>query len=145
MEDHLEIKRADDRACLTDVVFLRDGVGAARLECPIDSLELVEQGTTVAVEGVGRGDREHCITLELGDAEFGLDAGHHRIEQRAEQLVAGRDAATEVDAVRLLDPDDEAGIPGDVCQQEILLADGRTHESMVRGLRVRATRATIGG
>ena len=83
-------------------------------EGPIDVLELVDERVAVAVEGVGRGDREDGVALELGDAEFRLDAVHDRIEQRAEQFVAGRDAAAEVDAVGVLDADHEAGVARDV-------------------------------
>ena len=123
MEDHLEVEVADDGARGADVVLLRLRLGPSHRECLVDGLELVDERVAVAVERVGRCHREDGIALQLGDAEFGLDAGHDRIEQRSEQLVAGRDAAAEVDAVGLLDPDHEARVSRDVGEQEVFLPE----------------------
>jgi hypothetical protein len=76
----------------------------------------------MAVEGRCRRGGEDGVAFELHQREVRLDALDDRAQQVPENRVGGRDASTEIDPVLLLDTGHEAGVAGDVGEEQVPLA-----------------------
>ena len=124
MEHHLEVEVRDRGARGADVVVGRDRRRASNDEVPVHRPELLEHTVALAIETERRRGGEDGVTFELDEGEVGRDAFDDAIKEGSEHAVGGRDAGAEVGAVLLLDSGHEAGIAGDVREQEVSLAGG---------------------
>ena len=85
-----------------------------------------------AIQTRCRGCRENRITFELDQREVRLDALHHGVQEVGQDRIGGGDAVAEVDPVLRLDARHEAGIAGDVGQEEVSLACGGLRPGRIR-------------
>ena len=131
MQHHLEVQVRDRGARGTYVVVGRVRRRASNDEVPVQGPELLEHTVALAVETDRCRGGEDGIAFELDEGEVGRDAFDDAIEKGSEDAVCGWDAGAEIDAVLLLDSGHEAGISGDVREQEVSLPGGRL------GLRLR--------
>ncbi len=125
MQHHLEVEVRDRGARDTYVVVGRDRRRASNDEVQVHRAELLEHTVALAVETDRWCGGEDGVAFELDEGEVGRDAFHDAVEEGAEDAVCGGDAGAEIDAVLLLDSGHEAGIAGDVHEQEVSLAGGR--------------------
>src|SRR5439155_19053369 len=86
----------------------------------------------LAIETGRRGCREDGIAFELDQREIRLHAFDDGVQEVAQDRICGGDAVAEVDPVLLLDARHEAGIAGDVGQEEVSLACGGLRPARIR-------------
>ena len=72
------------------------------------------------------------IALELDEGEGRSEAHDHGVEQRPEHRVRRRDPGAEVGAVFQLDPGHEAGVAGDIGEQQVSLGGRRIRRGAAR-------------
>ena len=103
------------------MVVGRDRGGTRVDEGPVCGRDRVQDPLTLAVQA-GRGRRrEDRVAFELDEGEGRSEAHDHRVEQRPEHRVRRRNPGAEVGAVFQLDPCHEAGVAGDVGEEQVSL------------------------
>ena len=110
--------------------------GARVDERPVRGGDRFQDPLALAVQA-GRGRRrEDRVAFELDEGEGRSEAHDHGVEQRPEHRIRRRDPGAEVDAVFLLDPGHEAGVAGDVGEQQVSLGGRRIRRGQLGSYRV---------
>jgi hypothetical protein len=132
MEDDLQIEVRDGRTRGADMVVRGDRPCPGLDERPVRPPDRLEDTIALAVETGRRGCREDGIAFELDQREIRLDTFDDGVQQVAQDRIRGGDAVAEVDPVLHLDACHEAGVPGDVGQEEVSLACGGLRPARIR-------------
>ena len=132
MEDRLQVEVSDGGTRGADVVVRGDRPCPGGDERPVGPVDRLEHTIALAIETGRRGCREDGIAFELDQREIRLDAFDDGVQEVGKDRIGGRDAVAEVDPVLLLDARQEAGIAGDVGQEEVSLSCGGLRPARIR-------------